>query len=394
MNERPLTQPEGHGQRAAPSQQLAYAEYQTSSPRPINARGRSWSEPVSDGTAAEPPEPRERTGHAWHVRGLGWLSIGLGLAGLLAPGRLARLTGRFDTRGHRGARRLIGTRELLTGLAIVTRRRPNRWLWSRVVGDAIDLGLAFGASSWSRGRRPRRQSMTLAALGAITVVDLVSSYRTMRSRSGAPSEPREGEPRKEAAPFRASITINRPPALVYTFWRRLENLPRFMTYLDSIQVIDERRSHWKAAAAGAAIEWDAEITEDIPNRAIKWESATPSTGEPAKVAHSGTVRFTDAPGNRGTEVRLEMTVALPGGAPARAAARLLHSVPEQIALHDLHRLKQLLETGSIARSDVSVHTGPHPAQPSAPAARGSTASAKETTVSTAAGDPTISGERP
>jgi uncharacterized membrane protein len=387
MNERPSARTEGHGRRAARSQQLDYAEYRTSSSRDVGARRRSWSEQGSDGTAGEPTE-RPRLG--WQVRSLGWLSIGLGVAGLMAPGRLARLTGRFDTRGHRRALRLIGARELLTGLAIVTRRRPNRWLWSRVVGDAIDLGLAFGTRGWSRGLRPRRQSMTLAALGAITAVDLVSSYRTM-ARNGVPSDEPEGEPRKETGPFRASITINRPPALVYTFWRRLENLPRFMTYLDSIEVIDERRSHWKAVAAGTAIEWDAEITQDVPNRAIAWES----TGGPAKVAHSGTVRFSEAPGNRGTEVRLEMNVALPGGGPARAAARLLRRLPEQIALNDLHRLKQLIETGSIARSDASIHAGPHPAQPSPPAATGSPPSSadRQKAVSTAAGDPTITGER-
>jgi uncharacterized membrane protein len=280
----------------------------------------------------------------------------------------------------------------LTGLGIVTRRRPNRWLWSRVVGDAIDLGLAFGTRGWSRGLRPRRQSMTLAALGAITAVDLVSSYRSTR-RSGAPSDERDEEGRRETGPFRASITINRPPALVYTFWRRLENLPRFMTYLDSIEVVDERRSHWKAAAAGAAIEWDAEITQDVPNRLIAWES----TRGPAKVAHSGKVQFTEAPGNRGTEVRLEMTVALPGGGPVRAAARLLRRVPEQLALNDLHRLKQLIETGSIARSDASIHAGPHPAQPSSPVTTSSTSSSSSGgngTASTAAGDPTITGERP
>jgi uncharacterized membrane protein len=383
MNERPSGRTETQGRRAARSQQIDYAEYQTSRARATHAR-----EQVSDGTAGE---PAERTGQVWHVRGLGWLSIGLGLAGLLAPGRLARLTGRFDTRGHRRTLRLIGTRELLTGLAIVTRRRPNRWLWSRVVGDAIDLGLAFGTRGWSRGLRPRRQSITLAALGAITAADLVSSYRTIRGRSRAPSDQRESEGRKETAPFRASITINRPPALVYTFWRRLENLPRFMTYLDSIQVIDDRRSHWKAVAAGAAIEWDAEITEDVPNRVIAWQSAGTSTGATAKIAHSGRVQFKEAPGDRGTEVRLEMRVVLPGGAPARAAARLLHRVPEQLALNDLHRLKQLIETGSIARSDASIHGGPHPAQPAARATNGSSA---ETTVSTAAGDPTITGERP
>src|SRR3954469_21032325 len=136
MNERPSARTGGNGRRGIRSQQIDYAEYEASRPGAVNRRGRSWSEQVSDGTAGEGAAP---TRHARYVRGLGWVRLGLGLAGLLAPGRLARLTGRFDTRGHRRALRLIGTRELLTGLAIMSRRRPHRWLWSRVAGDAIDL---------------------------------------------------------------------------------------------------------------------------------------------------------------------------------------------------------------------------------------------------------------
>ena len=68
-----------------------------------------------------------RTG-GWPARSLGWLGIGLGVAGLAVPGHVARLLGRADRRGTRRTLRLLGARELLTGLAIVARRRPNKWL--------------------------------------------------------------------------------------------------------------------------------------------------------------------------------------------------------------------------------------------------------------------------
>jgi uncharacterized membrane protein len=71
----------------------------------------------------------------------------------------------------------------------------------------------------------------------------------------------------------------------------------------------------------------------------------------ADVTPSGTVRFTPAPGGRGTEVRVEL--------------RLFGEDPGQQVESDLRRFKQVMETGEVVRSDASVHRGPHPARPSA-----------------------------
>ncbi|UFS72115.1 SRPBCC family protein [Geomonas sp. RF6] len=143
------------------------------------------------------------------------------------------------------------------------------------------------------------------------------------------------------------VTINRTPQQVYDFWRDLENLPKFMNHLESVQVRGPVISHWKAVGAGGlSVEWDAEIVQDIPGQKISWQSI----GE-ADVANEGTVRFEEAPGNRGTEVHVLISYTPPGGAVGKAAARFLQTVNAVQLEQDLKRLKQILETGVTATAE-------------------------------------------
>jgi len=182
-----------------------------------------------------------------------------------------------------------------------------------------------------------------------------------RSRGGAFSRGRSARPRTGArltnsVHVKKSFTINRQPEIVYGFWRQLENLPRFMRHLESVEVIDERRSHWRARGpAGLMVQWDAEIVEEVPNERLSWRSL-----EGAMVPNRGTVRFATAPGARGTELHVDMEYWVPGGRLAASLAKLFGEEPEQQISDDLRRLKQLLETGEIARSEGSVSFG-HPA---------------------------------
>jgi uncharacterized membrane protein len=160
---------------------------------------------------------------------------------------------------------------------------------------------------------------------------------------------------------RKAITVNRSPAEAYAFWRDFQNLPRFMRHLDSVQVTGERRSHWKTKApAGRTVEWDADITDDRPNERIAWRSV-----EGADVENAGSVRFAPAPGNRGTEVRVQMQYSQPGGPIGAMVAKLFGEAPDQQVQDDLRVFKQVLETGEVTRSDATRHGRPHPAQPAA-----------------------------
>src|SRR5262245_956165 len=111
-------------------------------------------------------------------RTLGWFSIGLGLAELVAPHGLSRLIGVHD---HRPLMRVLGLREITSGVGILTRPRPSGWLWSRVAGDTMDLALLGAAFRSYRGRR-MRLAVATAAVAGVTLLDVMCSRELSRSR--------------------------------------------------------------------------------------------------------------------------------------------------------------------------------------------------------------------
>jgi uncharacterized membrane protein len=140
-----------------------------------------------------------------------------------------------------------------------------------------------------------------------------------------------------------AITVNKSPAELYHFWRHLENLPRFMAHLRSVQSTGPRRSHWIAnAPMKMTAEWDAEITEERENALIAWRSL-----EGSHIANEGRVHFQRAPGGRGTEVRVTLTYMPPAGKLGAAIAKLFGEEPGQQLADDLRRFKALMETGEI-----------------------------------------------
>ena len=141
----------------------------------------------------------------------------------------------------------------------------------------------------------------------------------------------------------AVVTINRPREDLYAFWRNLSNIPTFMENVEAINTIDERRSHWQVKApAGRMVEWDARLTEDIPNEILAW------TSEPgADVENSGRVVFADA-GDRGTVVRATILYDPPAGVVGKIVAKMFQREPAIQVRRDLRRFKQLMETGEIA----------------------------------------------
>ncbi|NYI07974.1 SRPBCC family protein [Allostreptomyces psammosilenae] len=147
----------------------------------------------------------------------------------------------------------------------------------------------------------------------------------------------------------ASVTVNRPRREVYDFWRDLQNLPRFMIHLKSVEPRPQGRTRWTAKAAlRGSVHWDAEIVEDTPGELISWRSLPGSD-----VDNSGSVRFADAPGGRGTEVRVELEYGQPGGRMGAMVARFFGEQADQQVRDDLRRFKQVMETGEVVRSEGS-----------------------------------------
>jgi uncharacterized membrane protein len=140
-----------------------------------------------------------------------------------------------------------------------------------------------------------------------------------------------------------SVIISRSPAEVYQFWRRLENLPRFMKHLETVEPIDDVRSRWVVKGpAGSEVEWRAKILVNRENEAISWESLPG-----AEVQNAGSVWFEPA-GNGGTEVRVILRYYPPAGRLGAAVAELFGEAPDQQLAEDLQRLKETLEVGSAA----------------------------------------------
>jgi uncharacterized membrane protein len=141
-----------------------------------------------------------------------------------------------------------------------------------------------------------------------------------------------------------AMTINASAERLYTFWRDFENLPRFMKNLESVNVVDAKRSHWVAdGPMGIKAEWEAEIINEIPNELIGWRSV-----EGSRVDNAGSVHFTPAPGGRGTEVKIVLRYDPPGGVFGAAVSKIFGEDPDHQVQEDLRRFKQLIETGEIA----------------------------------------------
>ncbi len=287
------------------------------------------------------------------ARGLGWFSIGLGLAEVAMPGGLARAIGMDDDEDTRNILFAFGLREIASGIAVLASPRSAVPLWARVGGDMMDLAFLGRGLKSDTSERGRVAAAT-AAVAGVTVLDVLTGQQLGREDGRDRTE----HPARGGVHVTRALTINRPRDEVYRFWRDFQNLPRFMEHLESVSVLGPTRSHWKAKApAGASVEWDAEIVDDQPGELIAWRSLPEGD-----VPNLGSVRFLDAPGG-GTELRVELRYDPPGGKLGSLIAKLFGEEPGLTLASDLRRLKQVIELGEVVLSDATVVRGPHPAQP-------------------------------
>ncbi len=260
---------------------------------------------------------------------LGWFSVGLGVSELAMAGATARLAG---IHGNRGLLRILGAREIAHGLGILSGRRTAAWVWSRVLGDAIDL-VVLGRAAASPHANRSRVAAAAAAVAGVAALDIATGQRLSQLGDHAEAEP--------TIHIRKSIQVNRPAQELYRFWRDFTNLPRVMQHLEGVEIEDEKRSRWTAKGpAGSRIHWDAEITEDRPDQVIGWRSL-----EGAPVENWGSVKFASAPGGRGSILSIELHYDPPAGNVGRAVAKLFGEEPALQLEEDLRRFKQIMETG-------------------------------------------------
>ena len=201
-----------------------------------------------------------------------------------------------------------------------------------------------------RARSVTRDPRAWAATGALTVVAVAAGAAWVASRN--PRWSHDGRRRVDmpalatgrGARVERTVTILRSPDELYARWHDLARLPELMAHLESVTPLDEKRSRWVARGPGGTrVMWEAEITADEPGRLIAWRSVAGSD-----IENAGSVRFTPAPGGRGTEVKVLLSYELPAGRLGETAVTLLGESGDHEVREDLRRFKQRMETGEVA----------------------------------------------
>jgi len=210
--------------------------------------------------------------------------------------------------------------------------------------------VALGGGLVAVGLSGRRTGWLSTALGAYLLYRGATGNCPVMQAIGVSTCGSHGEeaviPAGAGEKVEVGVTVNKLADEVYRFWRRFENLPKFMKHLKEVRELGGGRSHWVAEGPlGVSVEWDAEIITDRPNEAISWKSL-----DGADVDTSGSVHFRPAPGGRGTEVRVTLKYLPPAGKVGAAAAKVLGADPESQIREDLNRFKTLMETGEIAKA--------------------------------------------
>lgn len=274
------------------------------------------------------------------VRGLGWFSIGLGLAEFLAPRLVCRFIG---VKPRSGLVRLLGLREIASGVGLLSQPEKGPWLKSRVAGDAMDLGL-LGMGFLDEDTNVAQLALATTAVAGVTALDVLATREISEDAGMRAPEPGE---KCGSVHLKRSLIVNKPPDQLYQMWRNFQDLPKFMLHVLSVQEEGQGRWHWTVKGpAGLQVEWDAEVVQDRPNEFIAWRSL-PN----ADVDNSGSVSFQRAPGGRGTIVRVELRYRPPAGKTGATVAKFLGQSPEKQIAVDLLRFKQMVETGEIARTE-------------------------------------------
>lgn len=128
------------------------------------------------------------------------------------------------------------------------------------------------------------------------------------------------------------VEVNVPVRTAYNQWTQFETFPQFMEGIEKVSQLDDRRMHWRASIAGKTEEWDAEITEQIPDERVAWHNTTGAK-------NAGVVTFHYLEENK-SRVTLQLEYE-PEGLVQSVGSAL--NVPERRIKGDLERFKEFIE---------------------------------------------------
>jgi uncharacterized membrane protein len=220
--------------------------------------------------------------------------------------------------------------------------------WASLIGGTSLVAYGLSKRDW--------KGLSLAALGGGVLWRGLSGHCSFYQALGLNSAARrfgKGTGRATSVPYELgirvdeSIRINKSPADVYRFWRKLDNLPKFMDHLERVDIIDSEKSHWVAKGpVGMAVDWYAQIINDIENALIAWRSL-----EGSEIANAGSVTFHPDPSGNATDVKISLQYNPPAGELGAAVAKLLGQDPKKQIRKDLQGLKELMERGTLSKSE-------------------------------------------
>lgn len=208
--------------------------------------------------------------------------------------------------------------------------------------------IVLGGVLFFRGlKRRSARGMAMALVGGTLLIRALRSARTQdgagdprpsRSATGSESTGAADEPT-----ISRSITIGKPADELYDAWRDPDVFSRVMGHVAEVESSEDGHYVWTVdGPLGGLLSWETRIVEDEPGEFVRWRTSEDST-----VQNEGSVRFSPAPGDRGTEVTLRVRFDPPGGRVGSATLERLDVVPEALAGRALDRFKSLVETGAI-----------------------------------------------
>lgn len=223
-------------------------------------------------------------------------------------------------------RKLVGLNRLQMNLGLTER-----------LGSIVAGGALIGAGLMRRG--PARA--LLVSVGAGFVLRGATGHCTLYRQLGIDHldrRQRDGVPGNRGLKIEYGVEVRCPAPELYQFWRNIEQLPRILRHVETVEAVDAWHSHWMARGPlGPALEWDAEIINEHENELIAWQSV-----HGASLQNAGSVRF-EPFSDSVTYVKVCIELQPIGGTAALALARLFGTDPQRELKEDLERFKDFAE---------------------------------------------------
>ncbi|MBO9572669.1 MAG: DUF2892 domain-containing protein [Chitinophagaceae bacterium] len=210
-------------------------------------------------------------------------------------------------------------------------------------GLSIGIGALLVYSAITHFRKTPVRSVFRAALGTAMAFRGASGFCPIYDKLHVDGT------KNEAVNFRTTLKVNKPRMEVYSAWRNLGTLPRFMKHLKNVTETSKTRSHWEAKipeGSPVSVSWDAEIVKDEPGTLLAWRST-----EDSKLYNAGKIEFSDALGGQGTELKITIIYHPPAGNIGAGAAKLFNPLFKKLIKDDVNGFKQYIEmfqAGSVA----------------------------------------------